>query len=64
MKRRIIGALLGSLIVIIWITLGFGNLLLVVLAGFIGYAIAALTGNKTEKNELRTKLTRILQLKE
>lgn len=64
MKKRIIGALLGSLIVIIWITLGFGNLLLVILAGLIGYAIAALTSDEKEKNALRSKLTKILQLKE
>lgn len=64
MKKRIIGALLGSLIVIIWITLGFGNLLLVILAGLIGYAIAALTSGEKEKNALRSKLTKILQLKE
>ncbi|APU72382.1 hypothetical protein IV63_GL000357 [Companilactobacillus crustorum] len=59
-----IGAITGSLIVILWIILGFGNLLLVILAGFIGYLVAALTGSKKEKNELRTKLTKILQVKE
>lgn len=64
MKRGIIGSIIGSVLVIIWIVLGFGNLLLVALAGIIGYLIATITGSSKDKSDLRTKITKILQIKE
>lgn len=64
MKRRIIGFLIGSLIVLLWITLGFFNLILIILAGLVGYLVAALTGKAEEKTDLRMKLIKFLQLKE
>ncbi|MFH5810319.1 hypothetical protein [Companilactobacillus sp. FL22-1] len=64
MKRRIIGFLIGSSIVLLWITLGFFNLILIILAGLVGYLVAALTGKAEEKTDLRMKLIKFLQLKE
>lgn len=64
MKRGIIGAIIGSVLVIIWIVLGFGNLLLIVLAGMVGYLIATITGSVEDKSSLRSKITKILQIKE
>ncbi|PMD73876.1 hypothetical protein [Companilactobacillus nuruki] len=64
MRRRLLGFLVGSLLVIIWITLGFLNLILIIGAGLIGYLIAALTGSEQDKESLRSKLIKILQLKE
>ncbi|AUI72268.1 hypothetical protein COSHB9_17430 [Companilactobacillus alimentarius] len=64
MKRGIIGSIIGSVLVIIWIVLGFGNLLLVVLAGMVGYLVATVTGSSKDKSDLRTRITKILQIKE
>lgn len=64
MKRGIIGSIIGSVLVIIWIVLGFGNLLLVVLAGMVGYLVATMTGSSKDKSDLRTRITKILQIKE
>ncbi|HIY93292.1 hypothetical protein [Companilactobacillus sp. HBUAS56275] len=64
MKRGIIGSIIGSALVIIWIVLGFGNLLLIVLAGLVGYLIATITGSSQDKTDLRTRITKILQIKE
>ncbi|GEO58295.1 hypothetical protein [Companilactobacillus bobalius] len=64
MKRGIIGSIVGSVLVAIWIVLGFGNLLLIVLAGMVGYLIATITGSAEDKSSLRSKITKILQIKE
>lgn len=64
MRRGLFGFILASSLVLIWIILGFDNLLLVLIAGVLGYLIAILTGSTRDKQALHSKIIKILQIKE
>ena len=64
MKRGMIEAITGILLVIFWITLGLGNLLLIILGAIVGYLVATITGTSEDKFYLKTRINKLLRIKE
>lgn len=60
-NHKMIGAVLGMILALTWIILGFGDMILILLAGLAGYGIATLIGGKNGLQGLKQKLSQLLK---
>ena len=61
MKRSYWGFIAGAALAAIWIGFGFVSLILILIAGLIGYIAASLTGSKDDLEGFRSQVNRVLK---
>ncbi|MSD83807.1 hypothetical protein GKC32_05895 [Lactobacillus curvatus] len=60
MRRSYWGFVAGAVLATIWISLGFMSLILIIIAGLLGYIAASLTGSKEDLEGFRSQINRVL----
>ncbi|MCM6844760.1 hypothetical protein [Latilactobacillus curvatus] len=61
MRRSYWGFVVGAVLAAIWISFGFMNLILIIIAGLLGYIAASLTGSKEDLEGFRSQVNRVLK---
>ena len=61
MRRSYWGFVVGAVLAAIWISFGFMNLILIIIAGLLGYIAASLTGSKEDLEGFRSQVIRVLK---
>lgn len=61
MRRSYWGFVVGAVLAAIWISFGFMNLILIIIAGLLGYIAASLTGSKEDLEGFRSQVNQVLK---
>ncbi|KRM23411.1 hypothetical protein [Latilactobacillus graminis] len=61
MKRAYWGFVAGAILAAVWIGMGFMSLILIIIAGLLGYIAASLTGSKEDLEGFRSQVNRVLR---
>ena len=61
MRRSYWGFVVGAVLAALWISFGFMNLILIIIAGLLGYIADSLTGSKEDLEGFRSQVNRVLK---